>query len=830
MPKKFLKKATAAAERVKRTELPRLERLFRARWVAIVSVGFMTLVIAMLTTMSVQRLPSELFEGAIASRDIKADRNYEIIDEEATQSSREEAERAVLSIYDFDDELADQVAARIEKTFAAARDELNALRAAQPKKRKKTKAAPELTKKQVNTLRTQFHNELGVEPNDAAWALFMQDGFSERMGKTVAYLVGQTMAKPIVAERMALTTDKGKGITIRRMRKQDGDIVVDKEWHVDDPDTVLSTDEARERIDLLADKRNLFKDPAQGKVIIAFAETLVEPNLAFDRAETDLRRKEAARNVKSSIIRIKVGEMIVRDGARYEKYHIKVLSGIQREKQKGSFSREFIGTWLIAFLILIIPFYLARHFMPHFHPSRRDYFLMGVTGFTILGIMRLMIVILPAVREALFPQVPIAALSYIIPVAGGVMLVRMVLSAEITLVFAVIMSMLSALFIQTDLQFTSYVLLSSLAAMIAIANVDRRTLIIRAGLLAGTANLVIALGIRLMGMVTVTEAVTTTGMLWCATFAFLGGVGAAVFVMITVPIIESVLNYTTDIKLLELANLNHPLLRELIVTAPGTYHHAHLVGILGEAAAEAIGANALLVRVGAYYHDIGKMRKPQYFIENARNSESRHDKLTPHMSALIVQAHVKEGIDMAKAARLPKVIIDMIPQHHGTRMISFFYEKAKEKEDPERQKIDAKDFRYLGPKPQTREAAILMLSDVAEAQVRALKEKSPARIEQTVRKIIDDVFREAQLDECELTLKDLDGIHKAFVRILLGIYHQRIEYPDKDKEKEKGEKGRENLGGGTETASASSDEDSLSVGIRGTSFANGSKKPERNDR
>lgn len=828
MPKRLLKTASAAADRVKRNELPRLERLISARWVAIVSVVVMSLVLAMLTTMSVQHLPSKLREGAIASRDIKADRNYEIIDDEATEMSREDAAKAVSSIYDFDDELGDQIATRIEAAFTLARDQLDKFKAEQPVKRKKKKGKKtfQLTKDQEKQLRKTFQDELAVEPNDAEWHLFLNDGFSERMGKTVAYLVSQSMSKPIVAERTALAKEKGKGITIRRMRKQDGDIVADKEWHVSDLDTILSTNEARKRVDDLAGKRNLFKDPEQAKIVTVLAKTLVEPNLSFNRALTDERRKEAAENVKSSIIRIAAGEMIIRDGARYEKYHIKVLSGIQREKQRGTFSREFIGTWLIAFLILIIPFYLARHFMPHFHPSRRDYFLMGLTGFSVLIIMRLMIVILPAVREALFPGVPMVALNYIIPVAGGVMLVRTVLSAEITLVFGVIMSMLAALFVQTDLQFTSYVLLSSLAGMIAIANVDRRTLIIRAGLLTGIANIVIALGIRLMGMVTVTDAVSATGLLWCAMFAFVGGLGAAVFVMITVPIIESLMNYTTDIKLLELANLNHPLLRELIVTAPGTYHHAHLVGILGEAAAEAIGANALLVRVGAYYHDIGKMRKPQYFIENVRNSESRHEKLTPHMSALIVQAHVKEGIDMARAARLPKVITDMIPQHHGTRMISFFYEKAKEQEDPERQKIDPKDFRYPGPKPQTREAAILMLSDVAEAKVRALKEKSPARIEQTVRKIIDDVFREAQLDECDLTLKDLDEIHKAFVRILLGIYHQRIEYPDKDK----GEKQRENMGGGSDRSSTSSDEDSLSVGMRGTAAGSQPSKSERNDR
>ncbi len=403
-----------------------------------------------------------------------------------------------------------------------------------------------------------------------------------------------------------------------------------------------------------------------------------------------------------------------------------------------------------------------------------------------------MMVVLPTIRETFFSTVPASALNYIIPIAGGAMLIRMLLSTEVTLVFALVMSMCAALFVQTDIQLATFALLSSMAAMIAIAHVDRRTLIMRAGLITGLANVLIVIAIRFIGMASVTEAVSAVGFMWCLVFAFIGGLGCAIFVMIAAPIIEWLMNYTTDIKLLELANLNHPLLRELIVSAPGTYHHAHLVGILGEAAAEAIGANALLVRVGAYYHDIGKMNKPQYFIENTRNGENKHEKLTPHMSALIVQAHVKDGIEMAQAARLPKVITDMIPQHHGTRMISFFYEKAKSQEDPDRQKIDPKDFRYPGPKPQTREAAILMLADVVEAQVRSIKEKNPARIEQTVRKIIDDVFREAQLDECELTLRDLNEIHKAFVRILLGIYHQRIEYPDK----EKGERSRENLGSG----------------------------------
>ena len=247
-------------------------------------------------------------------------------------------------------------------------------------------------------------------------------------------------------------------------------------------------------------------------------------------------------------------------------------------------------------------------------------------------------------------------------------------------------------------------------------------------------------------------------------------------VLIAAPLVESLLGYTTDIKLLEMANLNHPLLRELIVRAPGSYHHSHLTGIIAEAAAESIGANPLLVRVAAYYHDIGKIRKPLYFVENAKNGEDRHAKLSPHMSSLIISSHVKDGVEMAQEAKLPQSIIDMMTQHHSTRQISFFYEKAKAQHDAETKKLDASDFEYEGPKPQTREAAILMLADVSEAAVRSLKEKSPARIEQTVDRVIDDCFKEKQLDECDLTLRDLNEISKAFVHILLGIYHQRIEY------------------------------------------------------
>ena len=242
---------------------------------------------------------------------------------------------------------------------------------------------------------------------------------------------------------------------------------------------------------------------------------------------------------------------------------------------------------------------------------------------------------------------------------------------------------------------------------------------------------------------------------------------------------ETVFNAATDMTLLELSDLNRPLLRELAIRAPGTYHHSIVLGNLSERAAEAIGANSLLARVGCYYHDIGKIVKPEYFIENQPDAKERHEALAPSMSALIISSHVRDGLDIAKKHKLPKSIHDFIAQHHGTSKISFFYEKAVEKSGAKY--INESDFRYPGPKPQTKEAGIVMLADGVEAATRALKDPSPSRIKERVRSIVELKFQEEQLDECELTLKDLNAIMASFTQIMTGIFHVRIEYPGAEK-------------------------------------------------
>jgi putative nucleotidyltransferase with HDIG domain len=266
------------------------------------------------------------------------------------------------------------------------------------------------------------------------------------------------------------------------------------------------------------------------------------------------------------------------------------------------------------------------------------------------------------------------------------------------------------------------------------------------------------------------------------------------------PMLESLFDVLTDIRLLELSNLSNPLLSQLALKAPGSYNHSILVGTLAEEGAKAIGANSLFCRVAAFYHDVGKITHPEYFVENQRGINP-HDRLTPSMSSLIISSHVKDGIKLAREAGLPEQIIDIIPQHHGTRLMTFFYEKARNSDDPSLSGMKETDFRYPGPKPQTREAAIFMLADAVEAAARTVDEPTPNRLREVIRKVTNAIVLDGQLDSCDLTFVDLEKIQEAFLRLLLSIHHRRVEYPGFDFGASKGESRQPGEGGNGTAAS-----------------------------
>ena len=426
---------------------------------------------------------------------------------------------------------------------------------------------------------------------------------------------------------------------------------------------------------------------------------------------------------------------------------------------------------VIALLVLIVFFLFGRFNIPSFRPRAKDVYFLG----TALLLFMLLTRLGKAVGAELLgelPAIPVQAWEFLIPVAGFGMLVRLMLRSEFTAIASLVFGLLVGFVADNSLFFAVYATTGCLVGAASVRQVKNRLSLMWSGLAIGAVNAGMVVGYQLLlGELLGVDALLAVLM------AFGGGLLSGFFVSAVLPVFEAGFSYTTDIKLLELANLNHPLLRELILRAPGSYHHSMMVGSLCEAAAEAIGANALLARVGSYYHDIGKMKNPQYFAENQRAGENPHDKLKPNMSSLIIKSHVKDGLEMARQGRLPREIQDFIAQHHGTSLIAYFYHKAKGLEDPDIPEVEEKDYRYPGPRPQTRETAICMLADGIEAASRAQQNPTPAQLKGLVQKMINRAFTDGQLDECDLTLKDLNAIAEAFIRILTGIYHHRPQYP-----------------------------------------------------
>jgi putative nucleotidyltransferase with HDIG domain len=360
---------------------------------------------------------------------------------------------------------------------------------------------------------------------------------------------------------------------------------------------------------------------------------------------------------------------------------------------------------------------------------------------------------------------------YGIPLAAATMTTCLFLGLEIAIAIAMLIAVGTTIIFQNRFDIFIYFLLNSLMAAYWMQNCRERKVFIKAGLKLGLMNVILVTIIdSYMGGTSIFE------LLWDWAFAFSGGIAAGIVTAGIAPLMEIAFGYTTDIKLLELSNLDQPILRRLMIEAPGSYHHSVVVGTMVEAAASEIGANSLLSKVCGYYHDIGKVKKPMYFIENQTDGVNKHDKLAPSMSSLILIAHVKDGVEIAKKDKLGQVIIDTIRQSHGTSLISYFFEKAKQLKGGNSVNID--NYRYPGPKPQTREAGLVLLADAVEAASRTLANPTPSRIQGLVQNLINKIFSDGQLDNCELTLKDLHNIAKSFNKILNGIHHHRIEYPE----------------------------------------------------
>lgn len=746
--------------------IPRLESL------SLLILILMSLVISVFLFPDILERPRTYNLGDVSQEDIKATRDLLIENNELTEKNREEAAEAVPSVYDIDPDASDLVM-RLRDSMSEARDVFfpePTEEEEEPPALPVDKETLEAQKKEQQALaQEQFFQTLEISPDNKIFNELIKNEFTVEIEENAAELLTEVFNKGVVGNAISLMSQQQKGITLVNLENMD-------ETLVRDLSRFYSLEGAKNYIkSQREDIKEKTESSAYANASVNLASMLVRINVTPNTRETQLRKELAREAVKPSYYQVKTGEMIVREGELIEPEHLVKLTAENKLIEEKDTLQKVPG---MAALIAI--FFAAIYISGSIRFKSRAYEGRQIMFFVVtLIVLFLFTWVYNFIAEDIsrgFRSISDNTLLFALPIACGSMFIAIFQGMGMAFVFSMIISILASLAIQGGEEFFIYFFASSLFAAYWVKDYRQRGILIRTGAKVGLINVLLCISMEINnGTLFTAESIVAI------IAGFLGGILAGVITTGIIPLVEMSFGFTTDLKLLELANLDQPLLRELMVQAPGTYHHSVIVSSMAEASAKAIDANPLLAKVAAYYHDIGKMKKPLYFIENQMGGENRHDKLAPSLSSLIILSHVKDGVELAKKHKLNREIIDIIQQHQGTKLITYFYEKAKEQTTTKGAKsldIKEEDYRYPGPKPQTKEAGLIMLADMVEAATRALSDPNPARVQGTVQRIINKVFADGQLDECEITLKDLHQIAKSFNVTLSGIFHYRIEYPD----------------------------------------------------
>lgn len=521
-------------------------------------------------------------------------------------------------------------------------------------------------------------------------------------------------------------------------------------------------DQARRRVSTLVD---LKLSEVQAGIVSELAKDLIKPNSFYNAEKTDEAKQLARESVTPASRTIVEGEIILRSGDIVTSLDVETLSALGL--RQAEIEWQGIASTLI--FVLLITFILGRY-LARFKP---EYW---VRWPRLLLLFLLLILFILTAKLMVADQ---ASRSYLLPAAALSMLLTVLLGPQLAITVTVLFSVLVGFMADGSFELAVYALVGGLIASLSLRRVERLNAFFWAGVYVALANLFVILSFHLPQ-----QDYDTVQLLTLAGFSLINGGLSASLTVAGFYLLGTLFDITTSLQLMELSRPTHPLLRELLLKAPGTYHHSILVSNMAEEAARRVGADALLARVGAYYHDIGKITRPYFFVDNQIRGVNVHDRLDARTSAEIIISHVNDGLDLAKRYGLPSTVRDFISQHQGTTLTSYFYHKAQEIEG---EQVNEDDFRYPGPKPQTKETAIVMLADSCEAAVRAERPGSLDGIEELMRKVIDSKMWGGQLDECDLTLRDLDKIRAAFVKILQGVFHPRVKYPEEARVEENNE-------------------------------------------
>jgi len=708
---------------------------------AVIFLVFLGLKIpSVLTTHPVYR------SGDVAERDIKAARDFFIEDAEATETKRRQAAEAVAAVYDHDLGLAPQLTQSVTQAFAMARSilesqdaEMFGRTAPAPVSGAQATVPPVVPENSVQVpkrsahdeiwqIKDQFENQIGTVVSNGAYRLLEENRFAPTIAEHINRLLGMILETGVVANKEMLLRESEKGIALRAVGGGGEQKVHNLKGYygLDQAKAIARTIGQSLLKDIHYNLRNL---------IIDLVQQLIQPNISFNREETETRRALAATQVKPVLYMIKAGEIILREGERISEAQLLKLEALHEEIQKGRLMVSGLGAVLLLMAMVVVIYVL--HLMPRSAFVRdRNRHLVFIGVVLVAGFLgtRFWAALAAALTQGMPLMLSAEAVRFGLPLAAGGMILCLFMGLEMAMPTAAVLAAGASILLESRVEWFLYFLINGALGAYWMQSCRERTVFIKAGAKLGLVNVVLAAVLNLHA-----GSLDAANLLWDWTFAFFGGLGSGVIAAGLAPLVEMGLGYTSDIKLLELANLDRPLLRRLMLEAPGTYHHSVIVGSMVEAAAAQIEANPLLGKVCGYYHDIGKINKPLYFIENQHDGRNRHDKLAPTMSKRILIAHVKDGAEIAHQHKLGQTIIDTIQQSAG----------------------------------------LVMLADAVEAASRTLENPTPARIQGLVQRLINKIFSDGQLDDCELTLKDLHRIAKSFNVILNGIHHHRVEYPEK---------------------------------------------------
>jgi len=696
-----------------------------------ITIFLVTLIIVVLI-LSINFFPDKIIlkEGQICSRDILSPRTVEFIDIETTQNLKEKAAKSIKEVYDLNLASIENVEKQIDSIFIKIKEYKKTLSKSSSDTNISMRNIEKLADEDFKKMATEINENLGLNINeDVISNCFRLDDLSlDKINRDIKNSVRRIMEQGIKENDL----ENAKKQLIREI----------SEISIDHHDALIASE---------------------------IGNALIRPSLFLNKEETEKRRQEAISSVKEIKKIIQKGQIIIRKGEIVTLEDIAILSALGLQNPKFNYS-NIIGIILITTIFLL----LVVLYLIYFHSDIYE----DISKLILLSIICIFIVLV----AKMISQIS----GYLIPVAAASMLIAISLGPKIAMLVTVILSFLMSFIIGGEINYILVAIIGGIVSIYSIRKATQRSSLTRAGLMIAGVNIIT---ISALGLIN-NEGyyLILKDNLW----GVLNGFLAVILTIGILPFLESFFDITTSFKLMELSNPNQPLLKKLIVEAPGTYHHSIVVGNLSETAVEEIGGNGLLARVGSLYHDIGKIKRPYFFTENQEAYKNIHDDMEPSLSALVIASHVKEGIELAKKNKLPKDIIDIITQHHGTGLITYFFHRALKENGSSVDKIAEENYRYSGPKPQTKEAGIILLADSLEAATRTLTNPTPSRIKSLVKEIIQKNLENGQLEECDLTLKDLDKIGDSFSRILTGMFHSRVEYPDEDLIKKLKEKKKKN--------------------------------------